>query len=160
MAFERSIIDEYEQGGEKLRRAVIGLAADDLLAYPVPGTWSIQEIIIHLSDSDLIGAERMKRIIAEENPPLIGYNETLFTQRLFPSEQSTEDAITLFDLNRRQFAKVLRKLPDDAFARAGTHNEVGKVTLGDQLRKYCQHLDHHLRFVMQKRAKLGKALSD
>src|SRR5579864_484422 len=100
----RQLIEEYAKGGDSLRMAVRGLAREDLLAFPVPGTWSIQQIVIHLVDSDLILADRMKRIIAEENPTLIGFDETKFAKNLFYDEQSVEDAITIFDINRRNFA--------------------------------------------------------
>lgn len=83
---DRSLIDQYEKGSDDLRMAVRGLQRDDLLAYPVPGTWSIQEIVIHLMDSDLISADRMKRIIAEENPSLIGFDESRFVKNLFYQE--------------------------------------------------------------------------
>jgi uncharacterized damage-inducible protein DinB len=152
------VIEQFEGGGEKLRQAIAGLSREDLLAFPVPGTWSIQQIVIHLMDSELIGIDRMKRIIAEDNPLLIGYDETKFSQRLFYDQQSAEVAATMVDLARREFSKVLRKLPEEAFARAGIHNETGKVTLGEMVAKYVHHLDHHLRFVHEKRAKLGKAL--
>ena len=155
---DHTIIEQFERGGEKLRRAIAGLSREDLLAFPVPGTWSIQQIVIHLADSELVGVDRMKRVIAEENPLLIGYDETKFSQRLFYEEQSAEAAVTLVDVSRREFAKVLRKLPAEAFSRTGVHNEVGKVTLGELVQKYVKHLDHHLKFVHEKRAKLGKAL--
>ena len=155
---DSGIIEQFERGGEKLRRAIAGLSREDLLAFPVPGTWSIQQIVIHLADSELVGIDRMKRVIAEENPLLIGYDETKFSQRLFYEEQSAEGAVTLVDVSRREFAKVLRKLPADAFARTGIHNEVGKLTLGELVQKYVKHLDHHLKFVHEKRAKLGKAI--
>ena len=151
-------IEQFERGGEKLRRAIAGLTREDLLAFPVPGTWSIQQIVIHLSDSELVGVDRMKRVIAEETPLLIGYDETKFSQRLFYEEQSADAAVTLVDLSRREFAKVLRKLPPDAFDRTGIHNEAGKLTLGELVKKYVNHLDHHLKFIHEKRAKLGKAL--
>src|SRR5918993_2618149 len=153
-----TIIEQFERGGEKLRRAIAGLSREDLLAFPVPGTWSIQQIAIHLADSELVGVDRMKRVIAEENPLLIGYDETKFSQRLFYEEQSAEAAVTLVDVSRREFAKVLRKLPADAFSRTGIHNEVGKLTLAELVQKYVKHLDHHLKFIHEKRAKLGKAL--
>src|SRR5438552_16490154 len=114
---DHSLIDEYERGGEKLRQAIKGLDQKDLLAFPVPGTWSIQQIVIHLLDSDLINADRMKRIIAEENPMLIGYDENKFVKNLFYHEQPVADAVKVFDLNRRLFSNVLRKLPKDAFER-------------------------------------------
>ena len=153
---DRSLIDQYESGGEKIRQAIKGLSREDLTAFPVPGTWSIQQIVIHLMDSDLIGADRMKRIIAEENPTLIGYDESKFSANLFYDEQPAADAVEIFDRNRRLFAKVLRKLPDSAFARQGTHNERGVVTLEQQLKGYVQHFEHHLKFIVEKRKKLGK----
>ena len=36
----------------------------------------------------------------------------------------------LLDLNRKQFTKVLRKLPDSTFSRTGMHSERGIITLG------------------------------
>ncbi len=152
------LIHEYEIGGERLRNAVKGLTLDDMLQYAVPGTWSIQEIVIHMMDSDLIGTDRMKRVAAMENPTLIGYDESAFVHKLFPADQSTEDALTVFDLNRRLWAQVMKKFPPEAFNRIGQHNERGQVTLGAMLTMYVKHLDHHLKFIVDKREKLGKLM--
>ena len=154
---DSSLIDQYDAAGPALRPAIAGLSREDLLAHPVPGTWSIQEVVIHLADSDGIGIDRMKRMIAEERPLLIGYDETKFAQRLCYADQSAADAVELFDLNRRQFARVLRQLPRDAWARPGVHSERGLVTLGGALPHYVHHFEHHLKFIREKRAKLGKA---
>jgi uncharacterized damage-inducible protein DinB len=157
---DRSIIDQYEKGGEKLRRAIAGLSDADLKAFPVPGTWSIQQVVIHLQDSDIIWASRMKCIIAEENPTIVGFDESRFASNLFYADQRVEDAVQLFDLNRKQLSRVLRKLPDAAFARAGRHNERGAITLEQALTDMVAHLDHHLKFLYSKREKLGKPLKD
>ena len=158
----RELIDEYAAGGEKLALAIRGLTREDLLAVPDPaanvGLWSIQQVVLHLMDSDLIGADRMKRIIAEDNPTLIGYDETRFANNLFYHEQSAEDAVKIFDLNRKMFAVVLRRLPDGAFDRVGTHNEAGTVVLRVQIQKYNEHLENHLAFIHKKRAKMGKEM--
>jgi uncharacterized damage-inducible protein DinB len=55
----RNLIETYAAGGQKLRHAVAGLSRDDLLARPGPGAWSIQEVVIHLADSDAISVDRM-----------------------------------------------------------------------------------------------------
>ena len=155
---DRSLIDQYEKGADDLRMAIRGLQREDLLAYPVPGTWSIQEIVIHLMDSDLISADRMKRIIAEDNPALIGFDESRFVKNLFCQEQSADDAVTIFELNRRTFSRVLKKLPDSAFDRIGTHNERGPLTLAAMLQGSVKHLKHHMEFIVSKREKLGKLM--
>ncbi|HEX4053330.1 MAG TPA: DinB family protein [Tepidisphaeraceae bacterium] len=157
---DRKWIDQYESGGEKLQKAVAGLSKQDLLWTPPAdagiGRWSIQQIVIHLMDSDLIWASRMKSIIAEENPTILGYNESKFTDNLFYADQDAEAATRLFDLNRHQFARVLRKLPDSAFSRTGQHNERGTITLGQSLQGIAEHVDHHLGFIRKKRDQLGK----
>ena len=152
------MIDQWEHGGEKLALAIRGLTREDMTCIPIPGKWSIQQVVIHLMDSDLIATDRMKRTIAEDKPTLIGYDETKFIQNLFPDEQSAEDAVKIFDLNRRLFAKVLRKVPASAWDRVGMHNERGPTTLGKQLEYYVKHLDHHLKFIHEKRAKMGKEM--
>ena len=127
-------IEAFAAGGQKLRAAVAGLLRGALMSFPVRGTWSIQQIIVHMADSDGIGIDRMKRIIAEDNPLLVGYNETRFSERLGYHDQSTEDALALFEINRRQFSLVLRQLPAAAFERTGIHTEIGKVSLGVQIK--------------------------
>ena len=152
----QSIIDSYSRGGEKLRQAITGLTRSELIAFPVPGTWSIQQIVIHLLDSDLIGMDRMKRIIAMDKPLLIGYDETAFSKTLHYDEQSAGDAVIILDLSFKNFANVRRKLPDETFQRQGVHNERGLITLASYLEHMVHHLDHHLKFVSEKRKLLGK----
>jgi len=157
------LIEHYAHGGEKLSLAIRGLTRDDMLQPPPEddpklGRWSIQQVVIHIMDSDLIAADRMKRVIAEDNPTLIGYDENKFARNLLMEEQSAEDAVQIVSLNRQDFARVLRKLPDSAFSRAGQHNERGRVTLLDLLKTYTHHLDHHLSFIHAKRAAMGKEM--
>jgi hypothetical protein len=160
----RKLIDEYEFGGGKLRKAIGGLSEKDLRWTPPPdaaiGLWSIQQIIIHLMDSDLISAYRMKLIIAEDNPVMLGYDQSRFAANLFYAEQDTENAMKIFDLNRRQFARVLRSLSDSAYARTGRHNERGLLTLEQYLQGTINHLDSHIEFIRKKRDKLNKPLRD
>lgn len=153
---DRNLIERYFQGGPLVRQAIEGLAKPDLNAFPIPGAWSIQQIVLHLMDSDLIGADRMKRVAAENRPTLIGYNESEFANRLYGQELDAVMAAQIFDLNRQMTAAMLRPLPDASFARVGRHNERGDVTLEQLLVGYIDHLDHHLRFIRQKRELLGK----
>ena len=63
------LIEQFERGGEKLAMAIRGLSREDLTCFPIPGKWSIQQVVIHLMDSDLIACDRMKRTIAEPGRP-------------------------------------------------------------------------------------------
>src|SRR3954469_20606910 len=125
----RDLIDKFEDGSRKLAKAVEHLDRNDLLAVPVPGKWSIQQLVVHMMDSDLVLADRMKRVIAEDRPTLQAFDENLWMKNLHYELQSAPAAIELFALNRRMMTEVLRLLPDEAFSRKGVHSERGELTL-------------------------------
>jgi hypothetical protein len=148
------LIDDYAGGGEKLARAIAGMGEGDLRATPVPGKWSTHTVVIHLCDAELAFADRIRRIIAMENPALLVWHENEFAANLHYHDQSCEDALALVQLTRRQIARVLRKLPESAFARTGTHSQRGVQTLEAVIGFANWHLDHHLKFIAEKREAL------
>jgi uncharacterized damage-inducible protein DinB len=156
---DQALIEKYAAGAGKLGQAIAGLSQQELTAFPVPGTWSIQQIVLHMMDSELIASDRMKRVAAEDKPPtLIGYDESAFARNLFYHELDARAACEVFEKNRLLTAEILRRLPKDAFARKGHHNEYGDMTLADLLKTYVDHLEHHLKFIREKRKLLGKPL--
>lgn len=155
----RQSIEDYAAGAELLARAIEGLTRGELLAVPVPGTWSIQQIVVHMMDSDLIGSDRMKRVLAEEHPTLLAYDETAFANRLGYELVDTAMACEVFRLNRVLTADLLRRQPDAAFQRTGNHTEHGEESLARLVASYHEHLHHHLKFIRDKRAMLGKPLA-
>ena len=59
---------------------------------------------------------------------------------------------------RRITAELLRRLPDAAFNRTGLHTERGEESLEHLVTGYTDHLEHHLKFIREKRKLLGKPL--
>lgn len=150
------LIDRYEQGGRDFASLAQGLSPAQLDTRIAPGTWSIREVLVHLLDSDLAATHRMRRIAAEDLPLLIAYDETAFVARLRSSETSLAHVQALFAANRAFTAAWLRTLTPDDFARAGIHNQRGRVTLLEMLNIYITHLNHHTQFIEGKRAALNK----
>lgn len=149
---DRALLDIYLARATAVHDATQGLSREQLLSMPIPGTWSIQQIALHLVDSDLVISDRMKRVIAEESPPLIGYDESLFAKHLFYEEADVAQAAQLFELNRRHTHAILTRLPDAAFTRVGLHSERGPLTLEQLLRGGIDHLEGHMVHARKKRA--------
>lgn len=148
---DRDAIESYLEDAQRLPDSIAGLSDEQLNEFPVPNTWSIRQIVVHLMDTDLIASYRMKRIIAEDRPRLDVYDENAFVGRLFYQDQDAARAAELFCLNRAMTADVLRRVADDAFMRPALHPEIGEITLGQFLRLYVHHLRHHLKFIRDKR---------
>jgi uncharacterized damage-inducible protein DinB len=158
----RDLIEQYAAGAEKLALSIRGLTREDLISPPDPawnaGKWSIQQVVIHVADCEQVYADRMKWAISEENPPLPGFDQEKWAAALHYHEQSAEIATKIVELTRMQMSAILRKLPESALNRAGQHSERGAVKVVDLVRYMVEHLDHHVNFVHNKRAKMGKEM--
>jgi uncharacterized damage-inducible protein DinB len=154
----KAVIDRYAEGGPLLIQAASNLSTELAREHPIPGTWSIAEVVAHLLDADLVLADRMKRVIAEESPSLPAFDEGAWIARLDSDAMPVDEAAALFAANRKWMARILRAQDEPAFARSGVHSEVGRVTLAEILVKAANHLDHHLKFLYAKRAELGVAI--
>ncbi len=158
----KALIERYELGSEKLNHAIQGLKPQDLLQVPDPdagvGLWSIQQVVLHLADAEAAQNDRIKRIIAEEDPVLLVWDENAFVAKLFYEEQSADDAAKMIELGRRNLARVLRKLPDEAWDRTGRHSVRGVQSLEDVVTMGVNHLEHHVKFIVNKRERFGKVM--
>ena len=146
-----ALIEEYLAGPGVLRRAVAGMTRDQLLARPIPGKWSTQEVVCHLADYEPIYADRMKRVIALKEPELHKGDPGLFAARLGYDRRDVVEELALIEITRKQMARILRALKPDDFQRQGGHSRDGALTLEVLLQRITAHIPHHVRFIEEKR---------
>ena len=149
------LIEKYLDGPQELRQAVAGLSREQTLARPIPGKWSVLEVVAHLADFDPILADRMKRVIAEDKPSLVGADENRFAAALAYHERDLQEELTIIEATRSQLARILRQLPNSALERVGIHTERGPRTLEQLLTTATAHIPHHVKFLHEKRQALG-----
>jgi hypothetical protein len=155
MATLSQLIDPYLAGVQTLREAVAGMSREQLTSRPVPGKWSTLEVVCHLADFEPVLADRMKRVIAEDRPALVGADETRFAAALAYHQRELDEELAIVEKTRRQMARILRTLPDAALARVGVHSERGPRTLEQLLTGATNHIPHHVKFIVEKRRALG-----
>lgn len=156
MALEK-LIQDYLMGPGLLRSAITGLSPEQLKARPIAGKWSTLEVVCHLADFDPILADRIKRIIAEDRPQLIGADENRFASQLAYHQRDWDEELVLVERTRSQLARILRTHPDSILQRVGVHNERGPRTLEQMLTSAINHIPHHVQFIVAKRQALGLA---
>lgn len=155
MASLATLIEQYLEGPKQLRDAVAGMTSEQAKSRPIAGKWSTLEAVAHLADFDPIMADRMKRIIAEDNPTLLGADENKFAAALQYQDRDLEEELKIIEMTRSQMVRILKKLPESALQRMGTHNERGPRTLEQMLSTAIGHIPHHVRFILEKRLALG-----
>lgn len=149
-----SLIDSYLDGPRILRESVAGMSSDQLAARPVPGKWSTQEVICHLADFEIVFADRIKRVIAENEPTLFGGDPDVFAARLGYQQRNPADELDLIELVRKQVARILCTLNPEDFQRRGIHSESGPLTLETLVQRITGHVPHHIQFILEKRQTL------
>lgn len=149
------LIAAYLAGIDTLKKAVAGMSSEQVKARPIAGQWSTLEVVCHLADFDPILADRMKRIITHKNPLLLGADENLFAQLLSYHDRDLAEELAIIEGTRRQMAKILSRLPIDAWTRTGCHAERGLLTLEQMLQITTRHIPHHVKFIEAKRQALG-----
>jgi hypothetical protein len=155
-AARKELLERFRSGPGKLERSIDGLGENELEFRPAPGKWTIREICIHLSDSEIVGAHRIRKVLAEENGLLIGYDQDKWASRLNYGKRNLNNAVELFRLLRKSTAELFEDLSEDDWQRTGSHNERGPMTLIDLVQMYAEHCENHISQIRQIRLQLSK----
>ncbi|MFN9717505.1 MAG: DinB family protein [Planctomycetota bacterium] len=144
------LLKQYERGPELLRETVLQAEDEQFLLKPIPGMWSIQQVVCHLADFEPIYADRMKRVLVEDNPTMFGGNPDAFAAGLHYERRNVHEELDLIAVVRSQMARILRHTDVEQFQRTGVHSEAGPLTLETLLERVTGHITHHVKFIQQK----------
>ena len=137
------LIEQYARGPQRLRDALAAAPAEMRRWRPGEGRWSVHEVIVHCADSETNAALRIRYLLAEREPLIVGYDQAAWARVFDYHAQSMEDAFAATELARRRTVPLLRSLTDEQWARRGRHTESGPYGAEDWLRLYAVHLEGH-----------------
>ena len=101
-----------------------------------------------------MGGFRLRMILAQDRPPLVGYDQDLWASRLRYQEADFPEALDLFLTLRRSNMRLWEGLSATDLARVGLHSERGEESLGHLRRLYAAHDLMHLRQLDRIRASI------
>jgi uncharacterized damage-inducible protein DinB len=130
---------------DALPRAIAGLSPEQLRQSERPGKWSIVQILQHLADSEIVGSWRFRLILAQDRPPLTGYDQDSWAERLRYEDADPAEAVALFTMLRRANLRLLERVTPADLARVGVHAERGEESIEHLRRLYAGHDLLHLR---------------
>ncbi|HET8578133.1 MAG TPA: DinB family protein [Methylomirabilota bacterium] len=139
------LIERYAAGPARLRAALARVPAEARQWRPQPGEWSAHEVVVHCADSETNAAARIRYLVAEKEPTLLGYDQDGWAVALDYHAHPLEPALAVVEAVRANTTALLRRLPEAAWQREGRHTESGRYTAEDWLRTYAEHLEGHAR---------------
>ena len=118
--------------------------AAQLRARPFAGKWTPNEVIGHLGDSELIYGFRIRLILSEDRPPIVGVDQELWVAAQGHNQREPMELVELFrDLREHNLAFWRRLTPSD-LERYGRHNERGDESLATILGMMAGHDLSHI----------------
>jgi uncharacterized damage-inducible protein DinB len=130
-----------------LPRTIEGLSRGQLREAEGPGKWSISQVLHHLADSEVVWAWRIRLILAHDRPPLTGYDQDLWADRLHYEQGDPFDALAVFAVLRTANLRLVERASPADLQRVGVHAERGEESLAHLVRLYAGHDLLHLRQV-------------
>jgi hypothetical protein len=147
----QALIDRYRDGYRVVTEALDGITDAELDARPGPGKWTAREIVHHLADSEMTSAIRLRRLLAEDQPVITGYDQEEFARKLY-YDRPISGSLDAFRAARLTSADILERLTETEWARMGTHSESGAYGVEKWLEIYAQHAHGHADQIRRARA--------
>jgi hypothetical protein len=144
-AEREALVEQYARGPERVREALTKVPREALQWQPEPGKWSVHEVVVHCADSETNAALRIRYLLAEKEPLIVGYDQDAWARLFDYHAQPLEQSLAAAAAARDRTVPLLRRMSDADWAKAGRHTESGPYTAEDWLRIYAVHLEGHAR---------------
>ena len=145
------MIRQYRDGYREVVRALEGIKKDEL-DRSAEGEWTPRQIAHHLADSEMMAAIRIRRLLAEPEPVIYGYDEKGFAERL-TGDRPIGPSLEAMRWARETCVQLLDRMSDADWQIVGTHTEMGRYGTEDWLKIYAAHGHEHADQIRRARGK-------
>jgi len=154
---DRKPLEVLAQTASTLADLVRKHPATVLRTRPFENKWTPNEIIGHLVDSEWVYGFRLRLILCEDNPTVLGMNQELWVAGQRHNERKPSELVEMFQQMRQFNLAVWSRMSAADLQRTGRHNERGAESLGAMLRMLAGHdlshrdqLTRHIQAVRQR----------
>lgn len=145
-AAERTtLIERYAHGPTLLKRALAKVPAEARKWKPAPGKWSAHEIIVHCADSETNAHMRLRYLLGEPEPVIVGYDQDRWALTFDYHAHPIELALATVEAVRANTVPLLTRMSEQDWHKVGRHTESGRYAAEDWLAIYAEHLEKHSR---------------
>lgn len=142
-AERQDCIRRYAEGPALISAALAETPTEALQWRPAPGKWSVHEVIVHCADSEVNSHGRIRYVLGEGHPTIVGYDEARWARVMDYHAHPLDLALATVVAVRANTVPLLQRLTEEQWARTGTHTEAGAYGAGIWLRAYAEHLEIH-----------------
>jgi len=151
-AERQRLIEQYRAGAAEVEDALAGITDEELDRRPAePEGWTARQVAHHLADSEAMSYTRLRRLLADDEPLIAGYDEPTWARRLH-YDRPIEPSIAVLRAVRTASLQLLEAIDEAEWSRTGTHTESGPYSVEGWLRIYANHPHDHAAQIREARA--------
>jgi len=133
----------------RIRTLIKGLSPRQIGRRPRPDKWSIQEIITHLTETEMVMCCRARWLAFEENPTLVPFDQEKWARGWAREKDPLAETLERHRLLRKSLVRLFKTVPRADLKRTGCHPERGVVSLQEQLETVAGHDLNHLQQIQR-----------
>jgi hypothetical protein len=143
---DRDALDVLASTPEKIDDACAELDLAILQKEPEPGEWSVEQLLAHFLDAEIVYSFRWRMTLAQPGAHFPGYQQDLWTELEHPS---FPEMLAGFSALRRLNVWLAEETPSDQWDKVGVHSERGPETFDLSLKVVAGHDLAHLKQLEQ-----------
>jgi hypothetical protein len=136
-------LHKFRSGPVLMAQALHGITPEQSAHAPGPGKWTINQIMRHVADTEIVVGMRLRLIIAEDRPTLSPFDQDLWAAQLGYEKANPLVSLAVFEALRNDTTALLESLPPEAFSRVSFHPERGEKSLGEWVTLFGNHVYSH-----------------
>jgi hypothetical protein len=112
---------------------------------PAPDKWSIQEILAHLADAELVMGYRLRRVLDTNGVAIDAFDQERWAEVGRYEQARPRDSLSRIQAERAANVRLLRGLRPEEMEQYGIHSQRGKETIRHMSRMWAGHDLNHRR---------------
>lgn len=139
-----NIASEYAEATQYFLECIAKVTEENIDRHE-PGEWTARQVIHHVADSEAQSYARLRRLLAEPNPVIQGYDEAAWAESpaLGYGELPIENSVAVYTAVRAASLDLIKRLTPEQLSLAGVHTEAGAYDVNRWLATYSRHPREH-----------------
>ena len=128
----------------KLDRLIKGVSTSKLHKRPADDRWSVNEILAHLGDAEIVIGFRMRLILGAPGTPIAAFDQDAWVISGHYEKRDPRKSVEQFRVLRKANLALLKSLTPEQWKHYGMHSERGQETIEHIVRMIAGHDVNHL----------------
>jgi DinB superfamily len=129
---------------KKLERLVARKSPATLRKRPAPGKWSVQEILAHLADVEVVVGWRVRSVLGAPGIAIQAFDQDAWTQALHYDKRDPRESIAQIKAVRAANLALYKSLTPEQWKHYGIHSERGQESVEHIARMIAGHDLNHI----------------